>query len=92
MRNFYACLAVELTDPKWLNVTKLEQSHYNQCFYMFAELKLFSLPETGGFIKVQIHTTALRTGCSPMVTGTVIIPSYQTSTDLQEPINSQDYP
>lgn len=55
-----------------------------QWFYVFADLNLFSLPKTGGFIKVQIHTMALRTGCSPVVTGTVIIPKYRTYTDPQE--------
>lgn len=65
-------------------------------FNVFAKLNLFLLPETGGFIKVQIHTMALKTGCSPMATGTVIILKYRTSTDQQEPyidkLYNQDYP
>lgn len=55
-----------------------------QWFYVFADLNLFSFPKTGGFIKVQIHTMALRTGYSPVVIGTVIIPKYRTYTDPQE--------
>jgi len=51
---------------------------------LLADLNFFTLPKTGGFIKVQIHTMALRTGCSPVVTGTVIIPKYRTFTDPQE--------
>lgn len=43
---------------------------------------VFLFLKTGGFIKVQIHTMALRTGCSPIATGTVTIPKYRTYTDL----------
>lgn len=70
-----------LGDSMWQN--RLVIINY-EWFYVFADLNLFSFPKTGGFIKVQIHTMALRTGCSPVVTGTVIIPKYRTYTDPQE--------